>query len=174
METQARLASFVLFVICASAASAEDRAAAFVKLFEDWCLSRVDDPARDWERAYPEDGRASSQAFAVNGKFVTTFERIYDASGLSLTQEQHSCAVSDVSPWLSEQDQEAVLAQATQLMATRFPALQRKDDPDLGWDIHRVWTDGPAGTEAATWGVILMRVGQDLPGTTLTLALPRQ
>ena len=82
--------------------------------------------------------------------------------------------MSDVAPWLTQQEREAVVMEVTVLMAVRHPSLQRKDDIDLGWDIHRVWTDGPAGTEAATWGVILMRVGNDLPGTTLTLALPRQ
>ena len=174
MKASPYLVVLAAHLFCAVPASAQDRVSAYVNLFESWCLSRKADPARDWERAYPDDGRSSSQAFSVNGNIVTTYERIYDVTGLSLTQEQHSCAVSDVAPWLTQQEREAVLMEVTELMAVRHPSLQRKDDIDLGWDIHRVWTDGPAGTEAATWGVILMRVGNDLPGTTLTLALPRQ
>lgn len=165
-------ALFLTLLGCATPALAQDRVAAFLDLFETWCLSRKEDPGRDWETAYPENGRANSTAFSVNNIPQAFYKRIYDATGLSLAQEKHSCTVSTEEPAFSTEESAAVLDGLSQIVAQRYPGLLREDDTELGWDISRVWTDGPAGTPAATWGIILMRVGDDLPFTTATLALP--
>ena len=170
------LSFFPLFVFYVAMNATQDRTSAFVELFENWCLPRVEDPARDWQSAYPDNGREFRKTYEADGEVLdslTTHNRIYDDTGLSLEQEQYKCTVSDELPWLSDQERKAVLAKVSALMARRFPALLRTDDDTFGWDIHRVWSDGPAGTPAATWGVILAGDVEDRLPTLLILALPR-
>jgi hypothetical protein len=162
-------------LLAAAPSVAQDRVAAYLDLFETWCLSRVGGAAPgDWQAAYPEGLRPRTDtAPLLDGRSATFSKRIDDRTGLSLSQEAFTCTVSDEEPWLTGAERAAVLDGVTARIGRRFPSLMVKDDPGPGWDVFRVWTDGPAGTASVTWGVLLMRVGAALPGTSVSVALPR-
>ncbi|SOC10103.1 hypothetical protein SAMN05877809_10567 [Rhodobacter sp. JA431] len=166
--------TFLTASLVASPGAAQDRVQAYLDMFDTWCLSRLQDPTQDWEAHYPKAGHGVSSHFEVNNIPQSTYKRVYEPFGLALEQEKHTCRVSEEDPKFTLQEGIALQDGLTRLMARRYPDLLVQDDRSLSaFDLNRTWTDGPAGTEKAHWGVIYLKFGGDLEGTGTTLALPR-
>ena len=157
--------------LAATPVFAEDRATAFLTLFENYCLSRI---GEEGPGHLPPEAQAKTTTFTLNGKSITQTRHILRGPELSLDQKATACAVTTEKP-LSDAAASKLAAKLGEKIESRLPSLRPYEQDKLGWKLHRSWLDGIPSTTAINWGVILIHPGTGDPGTdftSVTLILP--